>query len=326
MKFGIIGTNFVSDYFMKGANQHDLCEVVAVSATSMTKANAFADKYDIEHRFDNYQQMCNSSLCDAVYVAVPNSMHYEVSMYFLKNKVAVYCEKPLASNITQVIEMINCAKANNTYLHEGLLPLFNPNFKILKDNLHLVGKIHQASFNFSKYSSRYDAYLRNENPTTFRSELANGALMDLGVYVFATVIGLWSNPLSLSSNCTLLDTKADISGISVLNYPGFSASLSYSKASDTQNVNEICGENGIITIDFVNRPTLIKFTHRLSQKETTLSVPIKDQFYYVIDDMIKSIEKGNIQSSLHGFDSTLNVHTTITNARKKANIVYDIDE
>ena len=326
MKFGVIGTNFVSDFFMTGSLENEECEVVAVSATSMVKANLFGDKYDIKHRFDDYKKMFEANVCDAVYVAVPNGLHAEVSMYFLNRKIAVFCEKPMASNVSQVIEMVNCAKENNTYLQEGLLPLYNPNFLLLKQNLHMLGKIHQASFNYSKYSSRYDAYLRNENPTTFRSELANGAMMDLGVYVFGNVVGLWGAPISVLSKSTLLATKADISGVSILQYPEFNVSLSYSKASDTHNLCEICGEKGTFTIDSPSRPSVITFTDRLTLEKTIISKPMKEAFVYVIQDMIKCYNQGKIQSDLCSFETSIAIHDTLTKARKMSNIVYPCDK
>ena len=326
MKFGIIGTNFVSDSFMEGANEHDLCDVIAVSATSMQKAQAFGDKYNIPNSFDDYKKMYESNLCDAVYVAVPNGLHAEVSMYFLERKIPVFCEKPLASNADQVIEMIECAKKNNTYLQEGLMPLYNPNFHSLKNSLSMLGKIHQASFNFSKYSSRYDAYLRSENPTTFRNELANGAMMDLGVYVFGNVIGLWGKPQSILSKATLLDTKSDISGVSILEYQDFNVSLSYSKASDTQNISEICGENGTITIFYPSRLINVTFIDRLSNEETIISNPIKSSFFYQIDEMIKCIGEGKIQSDLCSFETSIAVHDTLTKARISAGIIYPCDK
>lgn len=42
MKFGVIGTNFVTDFFMAGAAQVAECEVVAVCGTSLEKAKGLA--------------------------------------------------------------------------------------------------------------------------------------------------------------------------------------------------------------------------------------------------------------------------------------------
>lgn len=325
MKFGLVGTNFVSDFFMDGAKQVEKCEVVAVSDISMSGAKAFGERHNIPHCFDSYEKMLESGLIEAVYIAVPNGLHKAISCYFLNHKIPVFCEKPMASNIWEVEEMIQCAKENQTYLQEGLIPLYNPNFKILKDNLALVGKIHQVNFNFSKYSSRYDAYLRGENPTTFRRELANGAIMDLGVYIFADCIGLWGKPNKVISTCSLLDTGTDVSGTSIFQYDDFHVTLSYSKASDTENKCEICGELGILNIDFPSQPKTVTFIESKTQERHVLSVPVKENFYYEITEMIEQVEANESESLSVPFAISHAIHCVLTDCRKQAGITFPTD-
>ena len=325
MNFGIIGTNFVSDYFMSGALECPDCEVVAVSATSMEKADKFADKYNIPHRFDDYEKMAEADLIDAVYIATPNGKHLTHSKYFLERKIPVFCEKPLAGNLKEVEEMIACAKANNTYLHEGLVPIFNPNFVALTNALELIGPIRQVTLNFSKYSSRYDAYLRGENPTTFRCELANGAIMDLGVYPIGLCVCLFGKPRKILSASSLLPTKADISGTSIFCYDDFNVSISYSKASDTENLSEICGERGIITIDVCSILGNMYFIDRNTKEKTRIGGDLKPNFYYQIKDMIDNINDGLIESKRMSFEKSLAVHAAITECRRQAGIVYPCD-
>ncbi|MGB4984683.1 MAG: Gfo/Idh/MocA family oxidoreductase [Erysipelotrichaceae bacterium] len=323
MKFGIIGTNFVSEYFMAGAIQESRCEVVAVAGTSLEKANKFGDKYQIPTRLDDYKQLVG--LVDCVYVGVPNALHKEVSMFFMNNKINVFCEKPMASNVQEVKEMIKCAKDNNVYLHEGLVPIYNPNFHIVKDNLPKVGKIHQVTLNFSKYSTRYDAYLQGLNPTTFRSELSNGAIMDLGVYPIGDCIGWFGEPKEVVARATLLETKADVSGSSLFVYDDFVATISYSKASDTQIKMEINGELGSIIIDHPTKPERCIYIDRLSKEETLLTQPVKESFYYEIAEMINCIEDGLNESKLMPLSLSLSIHNVITKCRKQAGVIFKAD-
>ncbi|MDU5336357.1 Gfo/Idh/MocA family oxidoreductase [Enterococcus sp.] len=326
MKFGIIGTNFVSDFFMVGAAQVEECEVVAVCGTSLAKAKNYGEKFGIAHHFDSYQKMYESELIEAVYIAVPNSLHHAIATYFLEKGIPTFCEKPLAANADEVKDLIECARENNTYLQEGLIPLYNPNFQILRDNLNLVGKIRQVNLNFSKYSSRYDAYLAGENPTTFRNELANGATMDLGVYVVADCVGLFGKPDKVLSTASLLETGADVAGSSILSYDGFNVSLNYSKASDTVNTCEICGELGQLLIDQPSQPQKITFIERKTGKRTELGVSPKENFSYEIADMVQQVKKGEIESTKVPFETSLIIHETLTQMRKQAGIIFPMDD
>ncbi len=325
MKFGIIGTNFVSDFFMSGALQCPDCEVVAVAGTSKEKAENFAKKYDIPYSFGSFEEMYEAGIIEAAYVGVPNGKHLAISVYFLERKIPVFCEKPLASNLREVQEMIECAKRNQTYLHEGLVPLFNPNFQALKEALPLVGPIRQVTFNFSKYSSRYDAYLAGENPTTFRSDLSNGAIMDLGVYPIGLCVALFGIPDKILSASSLLDTGADVSGTSIFCYPSFNAAISYSKASDTNIVNEICGEAGTIYVDYTSRLGSMYFINRLTKEKIVIGEELKEGFYYQIKDMIEAVASGAIESRGVPFATSIAVHSVITECRRQSGIIYPAD-
>lgn len=145
MKFGIIGTNFVSDFFMEGSKLEPKCEVVAACGVSMERLNAFVEKYNIPQSFTNYKEM--AEVIDAVYIATPNAKHFEMAKFFLEKKIPVFCEKPLASNAKEVNELVRIAKENQVYFHEGLVSLYQPNYQVIKDNLHLVGNLRQVNVN-----------------------------------------------------------------------------------------------------------------------------------------------------------------------------------
>ncbi|MDF9825062.1 putative dehydrogenase [Breznakia sp. PF5-3] len=326
MKFGIVGTNFVSDFFMDGAKLVDACEVVGVADVSQEIAKRFADKYDIPNAYGSYQEMAEAGLIDAVYIAVPNGLHKEISMYFLDRKIPTFCEKPLASNKDEVAEMYACATKNNTYLQEGLIPLYNPNLKKVKESISQIGKIHQVTFTFAKYSSRYDAYLRGENPSTFRSDLANGAIMDLGVYVIADCIALFGKPKEIISRAEVLDTGADVAGASIFVYDDFIATLSYSKASDTKNLCEICGEQGMITIDQPSQPQEVILYDRIKKESKIISEKPSENFYYEIKEMIEQVNKGEISSVSVPHTLSKEIHEVLSECRKEAKIVFPCDK
>ena len=325
MRFGIVGTNFVSDFFMEGAKCCKECEVVAVTSRRYDNAVAFAERYSIPKAYKTYKEMCESGQIDAVYVATPNSTHKEIAMYFMSRGIHTFCEKPMASNASEVREMIECAKKNNVYLHEGIVPLFSPNFDVVKSNLERVGKIRQVYINMAQYSSRYDAYLRGDNPTTFRRELSNGALMDLGIYVFSHALALFGKPKNIYSVANMLDGGADVAGSSILEYDGFNATLGYSKASNTENKIEICGELGSIIIGHPTMYKSIVFVDRKTGERENLYKETEHSFAYQIRDMIEQIKSGRNESTKVSLDFSLTVHEVLTKSRAMSGIVFPCD-
>jgi len=324
MKFGIIGTNFVSDFFMEGAKLEPKCEVVAACGVSMERLNAFVEKYNIPQSFTDYKEMVD--VIDAVYIATPNAKHFEMAKFFLEKKIPVFCEKPLASNAKEVNELVRIAKENQVYFHEGLVSLYQPNYQVIKDNLHLVGNLRQVNVNFSKYSTRYDAFLRNENPTTFRLELSNGATMDLGVYCVGFAIGLFGKPNKILSTASVLENAADVAGSTIYDYGDYVVSLNYSKVCDANPVAEICGELGTIRIDHPSLLSTVTFTDRKTKEVKNIGVEQKQNFYYEISEMIDQIEKGETESRSVPLHLSQEIHEVLTEMRRQSGIVFPADK
>ena len=57
MRFGLIGTNFITDRLMTAGAMIPDFEAVAVGSRSEETGRAFADKYGIEHVFTDFEAM-----------------------------------------------------------------------------------------------------------------------------------------------------------------------------------------------------------------------------------------------------------------------------
>lgn len=324
MRFGMVGTNFVSDMFMEGVKENPGVEVVAVCSGHYANALKFQEKYKIQAAYETMEEMAEKAELDAVYIATPNSMHHDHAIYFLNKQIPVYCEKPMATNAREVKEMIEVAKKNNTYIMEGLLPIFLPGMVAIKDQISACGPLRNAEFIFCKYSSRYDAYLRGENPTTFRNELSNGAAMDLGVYCLAVCMATLGKPSKIMANATLLDTGVDAGFNAILQYDDFNAVLAASKCSDTNLISEISGEKGLIQISGVSTLRKISFQKR-GEPLSLIHEDEKSPFKYTIENFVKDVESGRTEPSVYSYDQCIALHETLTEIREQCGVIYKSD-
>ena len=70
------------------------------------------------------------------------STHYKIVKYFLKNKIPVFCEKPLSRNLKQSKELIKLSKKFKTKLYINHIELFKKKkIKIYKSNIITRKKI-----------------------------------------------------------------------------------------------------------------------------------------------------------------------------------------
>ncbi len=98
IRFGVVGTNFITDWVIAGAREDERFELVAVYSRTQETADAFATKHQIPYTFTSLEEMAQSPLIDAVYIASPNFLHASQSILCMKHGKHVLCEKPFASN------------------------------------------------------------------------------------------------------------------------------------------------------------------------------------------------------------------------------------
>ena len=171
VRFGIIGTNFITDRFIAGGK---LCEGFAVRAVysrTMEKARKFAAKYGVEQVYDRLEDLAESREIDAVYIASPNYCHAGQAAQMLRAGKHVLVEKPATANAREWEELCRIARENNVILLEAMRTVFLPEYKAIRENLPKLGTIRRATLSYCQYSSRYDKFKNGIIENAFRPEL-----------------------------------------------------------------------------------------------------------------------------------------------------------
>ena len=291
MNFAVIGTNFVTDWLLEAGKLCPEFALTAVYSRTAGRARAFANTYGAKYAFDSLDELCLSGEVDAVYIASPAACHYEQAMRLMQAGKHILCEKPIASNLTELESMLGCAKENNVVLLEAIRPEFSPNLKKIENELGSLGKIRHAAITYCKYSSRYDRFLSGKLVNAFNPELSNGALTDLGCYCILILLRLFGKPQRIQSSTVKLSNGVDAAGAFLASYEGMTAELSYSKVSTSHNFCEIQGEQG--TIGFRD-PVSIKeiILIRRGQAPERITTPVIEQdMLYELQAFIDYIKK-----------------------------------
>ena len=152
IRFGVVGTNNITDWVIAGGRQDERFELVAVCSRTQEKADEFAAKHNIPHTFTSLEEMAKSPLIDAVYIATPNYVHAKQSILCMSHGKHVLCEKPFASNADEVKQMIEAAKKYGVLLMEAMIATLNPNFAIVKNHLKNLGTIRRYFASYCQYS------------------------------------------------------------------------------------------------------------------------------------------------------------------------------
>jgi scyllo-inositol 2-dehydrogenase (NADP+) len=325
VRFGVVGTNWITERFLDAASKVKDFKLTAVYSRTEEKAKEFARKYGVETIFTNMEEMAESDVIDAVYIASPNILHSRQSIIFLESGKNVLCEKPIASNSKELTDMIKAARSNNVLLMEAMKTTFIPAFRSIKENLHKVGKVRRFVSVKNQYSSRYDAYREGTVLNAFKPELANGALMDIGIYCIVPVISLFGRPESINSQGILLETGADGEGTIVFKYKDMEAVAMYSKITNSTIPSEIQGEDGSIIIDSVSDPKKVEIHYRDGTVEDISQDQEDNAMYYEVCEFIDLLQRGETESSLQSFRLSEDTTAILDEARKQIGIQFPSD-
>lgn len=318
VRFGIIGTNWISGDFVKAVKSTEGCEVRAVYSRKKETAEEFIKKYEIENGkiFTNLEEMAESNEIDAVYIGSPNSLHGKQALIFLRNKKHVICEKPVATNMEDFNEMVKTAEENGVTFMEAMKTTFLPNIWAVRENLHRIGDVRNITANFCQYSSRYDLLKKGELTNVFDPKFDGGAAFDIGVYPLYFVLSLLEFQI-IYRDKYILSSGIDGAGTIILNYGDKVASIIYSKITETNIPSEILGEKGSIVIDHISTADKVEVIMRDGTREDISRPQEKNQMVYELKEFLSLIEKGETESKINTFEFSGKSVEILSNMRLK---------
>ncbi|HEY6458423.1 MAG TPA: Gfo/Idh/MocA family oxidoreductase, partial [Steroidobacteraceae bacterium] len=103
--------------FMPGLKISRTGKITAIVSGHRPKAERQAALYEVPsssiYSYENFDEIRHNKEIDAVYIALPNSMHAEYTIRAAKAGKHVLCEKPMATSLADCQAMVAaCRKAN----------------------------------------------------------------------------------------------------------------------------------------------------------------------------------------------------------------------
>ncbi len=293
LNIATIGTSWITEAFIGGLDLlPDMYNLTAVFSRSKERGETFLNKIGKTARvFTDIERMAKDNGIDAVYIASPNSLHFEQAMLMVENKKHVIVEKPIVISEQQFMALSDAAEKNGVIFMEAIIPMHLPARKIIKENLKKLGKIQTSRFQFCQLSSKYNQYLNGENPNIFNPLFATGTLMDLGIYCIYPAIDFFGLPENLNTFATFLESGSDAAISSVYNYCDHIVNIISSKTCQSDLPSEIVGDKGTMTIGHISKYdeviiTVDSKTEKLvgtMTKEELMSYEAKDFYRYITD-------------------------------------------
>lgn len=325
IRFGVIGTNRITDEFIKAAREVEGFALTAVYSRTVERAQEYQAKHDFPFVYTDLKAMAQSDELDAVYIASPNSLHAEQAILCMNHGKHVLCEKPIASNRHELAAMIEAAKSNQVLLMEALKSTKLPNFHAIQENLHKIGTVRRYFASFCQYSSRYDAYKEGMVLNAFNPEFSNGSLMDIGVYCIYPLVVLFGKPEQVHAAGLMLESGVDGEGSLLLKYKEMDAVIMHSKIANSYLPSEIQGENGSILINKISHMDTIEIRYKDGTTEDISRSQNPNGMYYEIQAFINLLNSGKIESSTNSYLNSMTAMEIMDEARRQIGLVYKAD-
>lgn len=209
IRIGVLGTANIAlrSIVPEIKNLKDQFDFVGFATRNLKSKSKQIPEFKI---IEGYERILDKEIVDAIYIPLPNSMHYEWVKYSLMKGLHVLVEKSMACSGKEVIELNNLAREKDLVLlenfqfrfHSQLLYILN----LLKGGTLGELRIIRSSFCFppfpDKSNIRYD------------KALGGGALLDAGAYPVKLSQILLGNEIKVTSAVinSMKDFDVDIWG------------------------------------------------------------------------------------------------------------------
>lgn len=186
LRWGILSTGGIARTFTKDLAHVDEGVAVAVGSRSFDSANAFADEFDIPHRYGSYEELVGDPDVDAIYVGTPHPMHHDKAILALEHGKHVLVEKAFTVTAAEAREVVDVARRKGLFAMEAMWTRFLPSVVAIRE-LIARGELGEIVSVEADHGQWFDP---DPSFRLFAPELGGGALLDLGVYPvsFASMI------------------------------------------------------------------------------------------------------------------------------------------
>jgi predicted dehydrogenase len=244
MRWGLLSTAAISKDVAAAAEGSDEAEIFAVASRELGRAEAHAREVGAERAYGSYDELLADPDVEAIYVAIPNSMHVDWTIRALDAGKHVLCEKTFAVRAADAEAAFEAADRNDRLLTEGFMWRHHPQIAKLLELVEsgAIGELRALCCSFSGAVFPNDIRLQ--------ADLDGGALTDMGCYCVHALRTVAGEPVRVHAEQRVGPTGVDMALAATMRFAGdvigtFDCEL---EVPDRARL-EIVGETGAILLD-----------------------------------------------------------------------------
>jgi predicted dehydrogenase len=284
LRWGVISTANIGRAAVNPAIQASSNgELVAVASREGARARAFADQWGIPRSYARYEALLEDDGIDAVYIPLPNSLHREWTIRAAEAGKHVLCEKPLALNASECMEMGAAAREHGVRLMEAFMYRFHPRTERVVEMVRsgALGKLEMIRSAFT---------FRLNRPDNIRldPDLGGGSLMDVGCYcvnVSRTIAG--AEPVEVQALSTAAPSGVDARMVGTLHFAdGLFAQFDSALTMERREVYEVAGTDAWLHVPasfLPGKDDVSFFEHRSGGEVVEHAIKGADEYQLMVE-------------------------------------------
>jgi predicted dehydrogenase len=180
LRFAVVGLGHIAQAAVLPAFRHARrdAELAALVSDTPAKLKALGRRYKIRRlvSYAGADELFASGEIDAVYIAVPNTLHAEWTLRAANAGLHVLCEKPLAASVYDCERMIDACARNSVQL----MTAYRLHFE--RCNLEVADLVRRRRLGEPRFfDSQFSMQVKAGNIRT-QAELGGGPEWDIGIY------------------------------------------------------------------------------------------------------------------------------------------------
>ncbi len=275
----------------------------AVASRDAGAAERYAAAHGISRALTGYQTLIDDPAVDAVYIALPNSLHAEWTVAALQAGKPVLCEKPLTGSLADTQRVLDVARQTGTLLWEAFVFPFHDQMARVRATLAsgAIGELREIHSDF------YFTVSRPDNIRLF-ADLQGGALNDVGCYPIRLAFELYGRAHDSSwARCVPGGHGVDLESIAVLGYgDGRSLVLSCGMNRRYDTFTRLLGSDGEIRMSNPFHPSGRDRLEILGPKdESVAAAPLGEPSFTACIRHIQAVLAGAAEPRQLAIDTSL---------------------
>jgi len=254
--YAMVGLGRISmGHFMPGLKTAKQSTLTGLVSGHRGKAEKQAAEYGVPttaiYNYENFDSIRDNKQIDAVYIALPNSMHAEYTIRAAKAGKHVLCEKPMATSVDDCKAMIQACRDNNVKLMIAYRCQLEPT------NLRAIDLIRSGKLGVIQAIESANGF--NIQPGEWRldKKLAGGGpLMDVGIYSLNACRYLTGEePQVLSAYSSVIDKDGRFNTVEenvgwTMKFPsGIVASCNTTYGARMEGYYRVHGSKGVLHVE-----------------------------------------------------------------------------